>query len=176
MPRVHAQRASCFPLRLATVALLCSADPLAAQVPEIYDSAVVEATGLLRIVTMDHRQIQPPRDTDQVGFDEAAVSPNRLAVGWLALFPNCCTSYPIPLKLVIYSDGTVHTFTGAGLPIWRWQFDSTSTRVAFYQETVHGGMGAHYELRDIVTEALVMQYEPVASEPPPAWAAPLIRP
>jgi hypothetical protein len=79
-------------------------------------------------------------------------------------------------KLVIYSDGTVHTFTGAGLPIWRWQFDSTSTRVAFYQETVHGGMGAHYELRDIVTEALVMQYEPAASEPPPAWAAPLIRP
>ncbi len=159
MPGVHHQRSSRF-----------------TQVPERYDSAVVEATGLLRIVTMDHRQIRPPSDTEQTGFDMPAVSPDRRAVGWLALFPNCCTSYPIPLKLVVYRDGTVRTFTGAGLPIWRWQFDSTSTRVVFYQETVHGGMGAHYELRDIVTDALLAHYEPDDSEPPPLWAVPLIRP
>ena len=28
-------------------------------------------------------------------------------VGWTVLYDNCCTSYPIPLLLVIYKDGKV---------------------------------------------------------------------
>jgi hypothetical protein len=152
------------------------AAPLASQAAETYDTAFVDPSGQLTITTADHRHIQPLKDPDQVGFDKAAISPDRLAVGWLALFPNCCTSYPIPLKLVVYRGGTVHTFVGTELPVWEWQFDSTSTKVAFYQETVHGGLGGHYELRDIATGDLIAQYEASDSSPLPPWVAPLAVP
>ena len=157
-------------LTVAGLALFPLAAPLASQAAEMYDTVLVDASGNLQILTRDGRQIAAPRDSDQVGFDKAAISPNRLAVGWLALFPNCCTSYPIPLRLVVYIHGRVYTFVGTGLPVWRWRFDSTSTQVAYYQETVHGGMGEHYELRDIATGRLVAQFEPHDSGTPPPWA------
>lgn len=178
MPEPH--NGSCVRVAaLLTVALLGRlpfAAPLAGQAAETYATAVVDPSGQLDIATTDRRHIQPPKDSDQVGFDEAAISPDRLAVGWLALFPNCCTSYPIPLKLVVYRGGAVRTFAGTELPVWKWRFDSTSTKVAFYQETVHGGFGAHYELRDITTGGLIAQYHPSDSLPPPAWIAPLAVP
>jgi len=169
------ERAAAFAvtLTIAGLTLLLLAAPLASQAPETYDTAMVDASGQLHIRTTDRRQIHPPHDPDQVGFDKAAFSSDRLAVGWLALFPNCCTSYPIPLKLVLYVSGRVHTFVGTGLPVWRWGFDSTSHQVAFYQESVHGGTGGHYELRDIATERLVAQYEPLDSGPPPSWVRPV---
>jgi hypothetical protein len=53
--------------------------------------------------------------------------------------------------------------------------------VAFRQETVHGGLGVHYELRDVVTGLLVASYDPpvgpdnvrVAPENVPEWVAEL---
>jgi hypothetical protein len=143
---------------------------------DMYATAVVDASGQLHIVTTDHRHIQPPKDSDQVGYGKVAISQDRLAVGWLALFPNCCTSYPIPLKLVVYRCGVVHTFAGTELPVWKWRFDSTSARVAFYQETVHGGVGGHYELRDVATEGLIAQYDPADSLAVPAWVLRLAPP
>jgi hypothetical protein len=163
-------------LTIIALALLLVAAPLCGQAPETYETAIVDANGHLHIVTSDRRQIQPPQDPNQVGFDKAAISPDRLAVGWLALFPNCCTSYPIPLKLVVYTNGRVHTFVGAGLPVWKWRFDSASKLVAFYQETVHGGIGGHYEVREIATGRLVAQYEPHDSGSPPPWVAPFAVP
>ena len=151
------------------LSLLPLASRLAGQGAEKYDTVLVDGSGDLRILTRDGRQITPPKDPNQVAVDKAAISPDHLAVGWLALFPNCCTSYPIPLKLVVYTRGRVYTFVGAGLPVWRWGFDSTSTQVAFYLETVHGGMGQHYELRDIQTSRLVARFEPHDSRPPPSW-------
>jgi hypothetical protein len=163
-------------LTAVTLGLLPFAAPLAAQAAETYDTATVDPGGQLQIVTTDHRHIQPPKDPDQVGFDQAAISPDRRAVGWLALFPNCCTSYPIPLKLVVYRGGAVHAFVGTELPVWKWQFDSRSTKVVFYQETVHGGLGRHYELRDIATGGLIAQYDPSDSRPQPPWVVPLAVP
>lgn len=163
-------------LTIAGLALLPGASSLAGQAPERYDTAMVDASGHLHIRTTDRRPIRSPEEPGQVGFDKVAISPDHLAVGWLALFPNCCTSYPIPLKLVVYVSGKVHTFVGTGLPVWRWRFDSTSQRVAFYQETVHGGIGGHYELRDIASGRLVAQYEPLDSAPPPPWVTPVAAP
>ena len=175
MPKGHdgASGRLALTLSIAGLTLLLWAGPLASQAPETYDTVMVDASGHLHIRTKDRRQIHPPNDPDQVGFDKAAISPDRLAVGWLALFPNCCTSYPIPLKLVVFVSGKVHSFVGTGLPVWKWRFDCTSQQVAFYQETVHGGMGGHYELRDIATERLVAQYEPSDSGPPPPWVRPV---
>jgi hypothetical protein len=179
-PMFHRSHRFCIRVApLLTVALLRFLPftaSLAAQATGRFDTVFVDASGQLHIATTDHRYMQPPKDSDQVGFDKAAISPDRRSAGWLALFPNCCTSYPVPLKLVVYHDGAVRAFMGTELPVWRWRFDSTSTRVAFYQETVHGGFGAHYELRDIVTGDLIAQYDPSDSIPTPAWAVPLTVP
>lgn len=127
---------------------------------DLYLRASIDETGQLRIVTKDGREIVPKKEPDQVGFDQVMVSTDGLSVGWVALYPNCCTSYPIPLKLMIYSSGTLRTFTGRGLPLWRWRFQAESRQVAFQQETVHGGLGIHYEVRDVATGSLVAEYDP----------------
>ena len=144
-------------------ALFCAASmTLASSVlaEDRYVRAVVDEAGALRILTSDGRTIVQTKEPEQVGFDEVAVSPDGQSVGWLALFPNCCTSYPIPLKLMVYSAGKLRPFMGTGLPVWRWHFTGGGKQVAFSQETVHGGFGAHYELRDVGSGRRVAQWDP----------------
>jgi hypothetical protein len=146
-----------------------------------YIRAVVNEAGALRIVTSDGRAIVLPKEPEQVEFGEIAISPDGGSVGWVALFPNCCTSYPIPLKLVVYSAGKLRAFTGSGLPVWRWHFTGGGRQVAFEQETVHGGLGVHYELRDIASGRRVAEWgptigpdnQPLANQKPPKWASDL---
>jgi len=48
--------------------------------------------------------------------------------------------------------------------------------MAFEQETVHGGMGIHYELRDVATGRLMAQYDPPEARegaPTPEQATPV---
>jgi hypothetical protein len=153
---------------IVAVVLLMMGVSVAAQ--ETYLRAEIEQDQL-RIVTSGGRQIVPDKETDQVGFDKVAISPDHRAVGWLLLFPNSATSYPIPLKLIIYVDGRQLTFTGMDLPVWRWAFSTDSRQVAFQQETVHGGLGVHYELRDLSDGRLVAAYDPVPDTPgaAPPW-------
>jgi hypothetical protein len=127
---------------------------------ETYRQATIDQSGRLRIVTAAGKVILPRKLTTQVGFDMVAISPDGRVVGWVALYPNCCTSYPIPLTLVLYSNGRTRTLTGSGLPIWLWRFESGGKQVAFEQETVHGGLGIHYELRDVASGGLIEAYNP----------------
>jgi hypothetical protein len=87
----------------------------------------------------------------------------------LELYPNCCTSYPIPLALVVRVNGKERSFKGTGLPVWRWCFENGSKRVAFEQETVHGGGGIHYEMRDVKSRKLVSQWNPDKAAKAPPW-------
>jgi len=128
--------------------------PDAARV-ERYQSAVIDANGSLVITTSDQRTILVPKEGEQSSFSEPVVSPARTAVGAQALFANCCTSYDIPLQLVVYANGKVHRFTGVGLPIFQWRFADGGRRVAFGQEPVHFGCWIHYELRDVQSERLI---------------------
>ena len=59
---------------------------------------------------------------------------------------------------------------GDSIPIWLWQFTPDGRQVAFEQETVHGGFGIHYELRDVATGRLIDQYDPPPGPdaPPPS--------
>jgi hypothetical protein len=150
---------------------------------ERYVSASVDQGGALRIATAAGEVIVPEREAEsrsigrQVGFDRIQISANGLAVGWLALYPNCCTSYPIPLALVVYSNGMQRSYVGNGLPVWQWRFMAGGTQIAFRQETVHGGMGVNYELRDVLTGKLVAEYQPeigrdnqpLERQHPPEW-------
>src|SRR5262249_7506949 len=117
-----------------------------------------------RIERMRGKAVRVESDRDQVGFDKIAISEDGRSVGWLALYPNCCTSYPIPLRLKVLSNGRSRTFGANGPPVWRWQFVAGGKQVAFEQETVRGGLGVHYELRDIATGRLIAQFDPPADQ------------
>lgn len=148
-----------------SIVLLLLAVGGAAQKPAVpardvlFASAEVDAQGQLHIHTTDGKDITPAKDPTQVGFDKPAVSPDKHSVAWLALYPNCCTSYPIPLNLVMYSGGTVSRFAGHGVPIWKWCFLAGGKKIAFKQETVHGDSGVHYELHDVDGGVTVSIYD-----------------
>lgn len=150
---------------------------------ETYRSAAVAADGRLAITTTEGRTIVVPKVEDQSGYSEPRVSPDRRAVGAQAVYPNCCTSYDIPLELVVYADRRAHRFTGDGLAIFRWRFADGGSRVAYGQEPVHFGCSVHYQLRDVRSERLIDSAdvpEPCGQvpDPPavkiPAWVAELV--
>jgi len=147
-------------LTLAALAVV-SLSRVPAVAGDIYIRATVDPDGQLRILTAGDQTLEPKKEREQVGFANPQISPDGGAVGWLAEYPNCCTSYPVPLKLMIQTNGSLRTFTGTGLPVWQWGFQTRGTQVAFRQETVHGGLGVHYELREVATGRLLAQYDPV---------------
>ena len=169
----------------ATAALLLAALTTLQSAPaETYASVAIDASGNLRIRTTDQRTIVVPKDGRmnngtaagrQTAFEKPVISDDRSAVGAQARFENCCTSYDIPLQLVVYSDGKTHRFQG-GLAIFDWHFTDGGRRVAFSQQTVHFGCAVHWELRDVASERLLAQVdlpEPCGQIPnPPNVKAP----
>jgi hypothetical protein len=125
-----------------------------------YRSAMPDAQGGIKIETSTGRTVVISRSEGEVEADQVRVAPGGYAVGWLALYPNNATSYPIPLELVVYADGAARRFRGIDLPIWDWQFQSEGRRVAFRQETVHGGIGVHYELHELPDGKLLAEFTP----------------
>lgn len=143
---------------------------------EIYVETAIDPSGQLHITTKHKREVVPRKEPQQVAFFQAQISPDGHAVGWLAMFPNCCASYPVALKLVVLLNGEERTYTGTGLPISRWRFWLQGKQVAFKQETEHGGNSVHYELRDLDTGALADKYDPDANltvTKPPRWVVAL---
>jgi hypothetical protein len=146
---------------------------------ETYAAVSVDRNGALAIRKADGGVVAVFKRRGQTGFEKPRLSPDRAAVGAQAMYPNCCTSYDIPLALVIYAQGREHWFRGIELPIFRWEFADDGRRVVYSQETVHFSCATHYELRDVDTERLIAQVTvPEAGRncPPatpvrvPAWA------
>lgn len=136
-----------------------------------YRRAVIDTPAQLRLITSGGQAILPMKDSGQVGFDSPSISADHRSVGWLALYPNCCTTYAIPLKLVVRTGTNDRVFEGSGLPIWRWAFVDNSKAVAFRQAPIHGDVPAHYELRDLATGKLVASFEKAvdSSRSAPRW-------
>lgn len=108
----------------------------------------------------------------QVGFSDVAISPDGRAVGWTALFPNCCTSYPIPMLVEVYSAGRRRTFDPAIAP-WHWCFVDGAEKIAALSTTVHGPQNEILELWDIPTGKKLEDFTWMEGEShprAPAWA------
>jgi hypothetical protein len=114
-----------------------------------YRRADIDSTGQLRLVLSTNRIIRPPRDSDQVGMEQPALSADHRIAGWLGLYTNCCTSYPIPLRLELRRIDGKRTSVSNELPIWRWAFSADGRSVVIRQAPVHGSAPEHYELRDV---------------------------
>jgi hypothetical protein len=158
-------------MRAFAIAVIVLGMAAVAPAAETYVEAGIDPSGQLYIVTKRHREIMPKKDADQVAFARAGIAPDGRSVGWLAMYSSPDTTYPLPLKLVVYDDGEQRAFTGTGLPIRRWCFEDGGKQVAFEQETLHGGVDAHYELRDVATGDLVEKFDPdpnadMAARPP----------
>ena len=165
-----------FELCVACLALAAPVLAATARSATLYRSASADSTGRMEIVTVTGRIFSIPPAKDQVGVDEIVLAPSGSAVGWVAMYPNAVTSYPIPLELLVHADGKLHRFRGNELPIWKWRFVNGGEQVAFEQETVHGGLGVHYERRRVRDGRLVVQFTPETdrdgrriSEDGPAW-------
>jgi hypothetical protein len=179
------------PTRTAMFVLLCTVATafVTAQAPaggsrnaETYESAAIDPDGHLSIVKTGGQRVLVRKEGEQTAFSPPVISPGGTAVAAQAMFANCCTSYDIPLQLVVYADGRVHRFTGVGLPIFQWGFADAATRIAYGQEPIHFGCFIHYELRDIASERLIDEAdlpEPCGQIPNPqpveipAWIASL---
>ena len=137
---------------------------------ETYAAASVDAEGRLVVTTSDGRTIVVTKDAGQRSWGTPLISPDRRAIGVTALHANCCTSYDLPLALVVYSRGTTHRFRGNGLPIFDWHFADRGTHVAYGQQPAHFGCSVRYQLREITSERLIDAAnvpEPCAEDPSP---------
>jgi hypothetical protein len=148
-------------MRAAVVLVLCTVPAALAQVgrgaptAETYESATIDANGHLVIVKAGGQTVVVRKEGEQTAFSAPTISPAGTAVAAQALFANCCTSYDIPLQLVVYAGGKAHRFTGVGLPIFQWGFADGGTHIAYGQEPAHFACATHYELRDIESERLI---------------------
>lgn len=132
----------------------------------------------LQVTTTQGSTVPAPTLPDQVGFDSPLVSPDGAHVGWLALYPNCCTSYAVPMTLVVMDQHhQTRAFTGNGLPIFRWCFLPDAKSVAYMQTVLHGTNFEHYEQRSLADGHLLAQYDypnedaanALARKNAPAW-------
>ncbi len=96
--------------------------------------------------------------SEQEAFDKPQISADGHTIGWLALTPNCCTSYPLPTGLVVFRNGRIVQDFAEAPPIWRWAFVHNATQVAYAKHPPHGRFTVEYKLRRISDGTLVDRY------------------
>jgi hypothetical protein len=165
---IVAMKAAGVLLAIALITVKAAAQPsgsrqAATASTDTYESVSIDTDGNLRVLTSDQRTIIVPKGSrskagdslgNQQAFEKPVLSEDRRAVGAQAMFRNCCTSYDVPLQLVIYSSGKTHRFEG-GLAIFDWHFADGGRRVVFSQQSVHFSCSVHWELRDVASERLL---------------------
>jgi hypothetical protein len=129
----------------------------------------IDSEGRVHIVQSDGQEVVPPKEKDQVSVASARLAGNKLEAGWLVEFANCCTSYPIPLTLIIYRPGKPLERFGNGMMIADWHFEAGGKQVAFSTNTVHGDLVPQYELRDTSTGRLLDKWDGKLTQEAPAW-------
>ena len=136
-------------------------------------------SGTVHIVLGDGSDIQPPLSASNekvegdgpVGGSSPRISKDRQDAGWLVEYGNCCTSYPLPLGLVIYRPGKPLRNIEVDCPsaIWDWRFEAGGTQVATYSNFPHGDYKGCYELREVETDRKLGTWEGDSASEKPAW-------
>jgi hypothetical protein len=163
---------------LLTIALGASSAGLNAQsAPVSVVSATADSAGeAVHISYSEGNEFTAPKIKDQVSFGRPLVAKNGQTVGWLAMFPNCCTSYPIPMALVIYRDGKVLRSLAPQMPIWHWRFLGDGDRVACSTDVVHGGteLSVDYWLYEVSSGKLLASWSAREAKEQPEWVGLLL--
>lgn len=137
-------------------------------------SSVISADGLRltagfgdgRVRTLD---VEPAHDADaahQVGFAQAKMSLEADAAGALQMYPNCCTSYPVSLSLVVFkARGRIHRIDGDGLAVSGWCFRDGGQDVALRTSVLHGTTAERFLLRRVSDGRLLADYAYPGTDP-----------
>ncbi len=112
----------------------------------------------LAITTISGTVEAPFTEANQESFGRARISSDGKTIGWLAEVANCCTSYPLPLALVIFRDGKVIYRFREATAIWRWTFLARGTQVAYQWTFPHGFVPTYYTLRSLETGSVLNKF------------------
>jgi hypothetical protein len=120
-------------------------------------------TGPLHIIYDDGSEVVktlPPLKANtfnSVGFSEVQLAADRQTLGWTIDVENCCTSYSIPVSVVVLRHKQVfHTFS-QGQMVWSWMFVQGGGRLAVVFGPVHGPEVGDYRLYDVNTGRLISE-------------------
>ncbi len=125
----------------------------------------------VHIVNDDGREYIVPKVKDQVDCTAPKIAEDKRTAGWLIDSDNCCTSYPIPLMLVIYRNGKIIQRFEPGQSIWDWQFVKGGSQIAFWIGPTHGASTPHFELHNVRGGQLIAEWDGHVSEAHPEWVS-----
>jgi len=92
-----------------------------------------------------------------VGFSGVQLAADRQTLGWTINVENCCTSYSIPLSLVVFRHKRVlHTFDQRQM-IWSWIFVQGGEYVAIVSGPTHGPEIGDFRLYNVTTGNLISE-------------------
>ena len=138
--------------------------------PTLIEKIYVDSEGVAHVVESDGADHPQPKEKDQVTCSLPKVADDKRTAGWLVDVPNCCTSYPISLELLLYQPGKPVQRLGDGMLIADWHFLDGGKRVAFSTNTVHGDLAPYYELREVDTGKLLSHWKGHLNAKSPKWA------
>jgi len=119
---------------------------------EIYSGIETDAdTGEAVVRRTDGSTLELPSLRNQVEIDALRISPDGQRIGWLVNEPNCCTSYPIPLHLVIFKAGKIEQVFDDEQCIFDWTFARNGKAVAYRMGALHGSDYQTFRLRSLST-------------------------
>jgi len=142
---------ACYSILSITVAVTAC---FASQISEIV-KIDVDSSGRVHVADSLGKEVVVPLDKDQVNCSSVKIADDRHTVGWLAEYPSCCTSYPLPLTLVIYRGGKIIRRIALSQSIWDWRFVDGGTQVALWIGPTHGDFIPLFELHDVRSRKLI---------------------
>jgi len=154
---------------LLAAAFSIQAQPTSTQSRRSVARAYIGSKGTVHVVLSNGKDVEIPKQKDEVNSSSLAVAEDGQSAGWVVNFKNCCTSYPIPLMLIIYRPDRLILKLGGGMPVWQWKFRKGGKQVAFYTNTVHGDFAPHYELHGLPSGRLIEQRNGPRDEKSPSW-------
>jgi len=118
-------------VRLTTCMMtLAAASVLFAQPkPTALVKIYVGPDGLAHVVDGQGKDVAIQKEKTQVAVSAPKLTPDKQSAGWLILQDNCCTSYPIPTSLAIYTAKKTR-LVGNGLMVYDWCFVGEGSYVA----------------------------------------------
>lgn len=91
---------------------------------------------------------------NDVGFSDVQLAEDRQTLGWTINVENCCTSYSIPLSVVVLRNKHVFHSFDTGQMVWSWMFVRRGEQVAIVFGPTHGPEVGDYRLYDVETGKL----------------------
>jgi len=88
---------------------------------------------------------------NQEGFSDVQLAEDRQTLGWTETYDNCCTSYTVPLVVVLYRPGKILRRIDSAQMVWSWMFLEGGKRVAIVWGPTHGPEVGDFVLYDVKT-------------------------